>query len=251
MQIFIINIRNLIYTNVQIVNTYSGIIIMKTLRLKIFMTLIILLERNIEKNFKRKINLIKKYISSGNLLEIGSAYGFFLNLIKNQFNIMGFEICKDAANYAKYNFDINLISKEFNTYNFNKSFDLICMWDVIEHLINPDIIIKKISQVIKPGGYLFLSTGDISRIVPSLRKEKWRLIHPPSHIHYFSKKTLELILKNHGFSIISIEYPGIWRSFHQLLSSMFNIKSVYKYIPGKFYINFFDIMEVVAKKNEE
>lgn len=202
----------------------------------------------IEKNFKQKAKKVFSFKRSGTLLEIGSAFGFFLKLVSDNFDVLGFEICKEATSFAKSLLNITVTSQNFLEYQPTNLFDVICMWDVIEHLVNPDIYLEKISSLTKSGGYIFISTGDISSLIARLRKSKWRLIHPPSHIHYFSKSSLSSLLKKNGFKILDISYPGTWRSLHQLISSVFNIKNAYKYIPGAFYTNFYDIMEIVAQK---
>ena len=96
----------------------------------------------IERNFKRISKIINKFITNTkakNILEIGSAYGFFLNMVKDQFNIVkGLEICRDAAEYSKSQFGIDVKDVDLLDWDFDQhKYDVVCMWDVIEHLTSP------------------------------------------------------------------------------------------------------------------
>ena len=62
----------------------------------------------IQKNFKERLKRVKKYSSKGELLEIGSAYGFFLDIAKESFNTTVFEICDDAVQYANNKLNLNV-----------------------------------------------------------------------------------------------------------------------------------------------
>lgn len=84
------------------------------------------------------------------------------------------------------------------------------------------------------------------------------MIHPPTHLHYFSKKTIKLLLARHGFIVEKIYDIPIYRSVRQIYYSLFmlnknygkTIKKIYDAIPTRafFKINTFDILFVIAKK---
>ena len=61
------------------------------------------------------------------------------------------------------------------------------------------------STCIEKGGKTYITTGDISAALPRFQKEKWRMIHPPSHLHYFSKKTLTLLLERYDLKVVRID----------------------------------------------
>ena len=55
----------------------------------------------------------------------------------------------------------------------DKTFDVAVMWDVIEHLIRPVVALKELRRVLKPGGYLFVSTDDANHWLPRLLGRHW------------------------------------------------------------------------------
>lgn len=217
----------------------------------------------IEKNFRRISNIINKHITDTkqkNILEIGSAYGFFLNMVKDEFNIVkGLEICKDAADYAKNQFGIDVKDVDLLDWDFDQhKYDLVCMWDVIEHLSSPQKYLEKISKNMNKDGIIAFTTGDIGSLVAKVRGRNWRQIHPPSHVHYFSRKTIEKLLRQNEFKIISFGHFGMFRSVEMMAYIIFvqKLKIPFLFNIIKFigitkiitYLNLYDQMIVVAKK---
>lgn len=216
----------------------------------------------IQKNFKKRLKTLLRYVSepsTKSLFEIGCAYGFFLEIARNAFGkVFGIDISDDAINYAKNSLELNAISGDFLEYEMTQNYDIYCMWDTIEHLKKPDLFIQKISKHINMGGLLAITTGDISSINAIIRGEKWRQIHPPTHLHYFSRRSLSLLLENNGFKVVYIGYPGSFMSLNNVLYIIFVIK---KSLPGIYkllnkigltklniYLNMKDLIYIIAKK---
>ncbi len=221
--------------------------------------------KQVEKNANIRINSIKKYvknIKTKNLLEIGSAFGFFLNVAKRKFrNLEGYEINSDAVDYARDYFKLQIYKENFITKEFkNKKYDIFCLFDVIEHLNNPDQYIKKIYEISSKDSYIFITTGDIDSFTAKIFGKNWRLIHPPSHVHYFSKKTIEILLNNNGYDVISNKYIGYYRNFSFILNKLNFFKKNFNWLIKSLnfinlskidiYLNVYDIMMVVAKKKK-
>lgn len=220
----------------------------------------------LEKNFRNRLKRLEAYLSpSSILLEIGCSYGFFLNLCKEKAKkVVGYDITKEGIEYAKKELGLDVYCDSFMNYEGEKA-DMVCLWDVVEHLPNPDQIIGKISVSIKTGGHIALTTGDIGAVAARIRKDKWRMVHPPTHLFYFDKKTITKLLAKHGFRIVYFGHTTIYRNvdsvFNQLAGKQ-NPQSIsskiLKFLHGvvkklglhkvNFGLNLFDIMEVIAEK---
>ena len=131
-------------------------------------------QKNHEKNFRLRLRLFDKYIDPHkheSLLEIGCAYGFFLNLVKDKFkSVVGVDITNEGVLYAKNQLQLNAHKVDLLQWDFeNYKFDIVCMWDVIEHLKSPDLYLKKISENMTSGGILSITTGDIDSVMAKFR----------------------------------------------------------------------------------
>lgn len=200
----------------------------------------------IQRNFKARLAHVQKHVpAGGRLLEIGSAYGFFLELAKDHYQICGYEICQDGVKHAREKLGLDVRCEDFLQAEIEEaSFDAICMYDCIEHLPRPDLFVQKIARLLRPGGKVFITTGDISALVPKIRGKSWRMIHPPTHIHYFSKDSLARLLHRSGLIPESVSYPAVWRSVNQTLTSVLKTKTPIKAFPFFFPLNTYDICEL-------
>lgn len=221
-------------------------------------------KQTLQKNFSKRLEQIQTNNNSTikiNALEIGCAYGFFGELFKKKFknaNYTGIDVVSEAINYGKETFGLNLLFQDYLTFTTVEKYSHVFMWDVIEHLQHPDCFIEKISNESIKGCEIHITTGDIGALLPKIQKQKWRMIHPPTHLHYFTKNTLTLSLQKHGFEVQSITYKPIFRSVKQIFYSLFLLNKpkanfsnkVFQLIPEKWFIplNTYDIMYIIAVK---
>jgi len=216
------------------------------------------------RTFHRRLNEILDRKPGGRLLEIGAAYGFFLDLARRHFDAIGFELNQEAARHGRDHFGVDIRTEDFlriDRRRIGDSFDVTVMWDVIEHLERPDLFLARVAELSHAGALVYLTTGDIGSLVARLRGRKWRLIHPPSHLHYFDRNTIARLLDRHGFRVIQIRTAGVARSFRQILYSVLALRlgqpdlyaSIKKAVPPSwgFTLDLRDIMLVVANRKDE
>src|SRR6266516_5545031 len=77
--------------------------------------------------------------------------------------------------------------------------DAITMWDYIEHSLDPRRDLDKAHELLRPGGVLALSTGDIGSLSARLTGRYWHLLTPEHHNFFFDVKTLRRLLQETGF----------------------------------------------------
>ena len=217
----------------------------------------------IQKNFQARLQTILNYVSNTkdkNIFEIGSAYGFFLELAQKHFcHVLGVDLCVEAVQYANTTLGVKSVLANDDSYHdiLKSEIDVLAMFDCIEHLPRPDLCFESVVPLIKAGGLVCLSTGDISSFNAKMRGMSWRLIHPPTHVHYFSKHTIKLFLERFGFEMIHCSYPGIYRSLAMMVNQLslrwWNrplISPAFRsrFSNWMFYLNLYDVMFVIAKK---
>ena len=222
----------------------------------------------LSKNFRLRIRDLEKQnaIHRGKrIVEIGCAYGFFLSELKEKgYEAVGYDIAEDGVVYGCKKLGVD--ARVGNIQDMKElSANTICMWDVIEHVPNPKIVMKNVSEILPIGGHVALTTGDIGALVPKIQKNKWRMIHPPTHLFYFSRSSITKLLEKHGFYIISFSHPGVTRSVDSILRMiilfrekeglstgffmvLYKFCSVIRLTRLNVKLNLFDIMQVIAVK---
>ncbi len=218
----------------------------------------------LQMNFgKRAKQIAKNAPAPKDILEIGCAYGFFQQTISQTFkgvNYQGYDISQDAIQYANQHFGPHFSAENYLDVANSMTYDAVFMWDVIEHLSDPGAFIAKAQKECKPGAMLYLTTGDFGALLPRLQGKKWRMIHPPTHLHYFTKKSMTALLEKHGFEPVFFKYPPVYRSLGLIYFALFILNKkpsrfhqwMYNKIPkaAAIPINTRDIFFVGAQKKK-
>jgi SAM-dependent methyltransferase len=216
----------------------------------------------ITRHFRARLSRLLRYVAdpgSKRLFEIGSAYGFFLEVARQHFrSVEGIDISTAAAAYAKVQLGVQVAAGEFLAHQMSGPVDVVCLWDTIEHLRDPHLYVEKAAAYLRRGGAIAVTTGDIGSLMARWRGARWRQIHPPTHLHYFSKRTLAHLLQRHGFTIAYAGYDGMYRSVDTMAYILLNIKrsqpGIYRALKRSrvlnwnLYLNLYDIVYMIATK---
>jgi 2-polyprenyl-3-methyl-5-hydroxy-6-metoxy-1,4-benzoquinol methylase len=153
---------------------------------------------------KSQVQLINKYSNGASLLGIGCGEGFFLfNAANAGYSTKGIELSQDAATYAKREFGLDVKVGAFEEVQLpGNYFDVVTLWQVLEHIPHPLEILKKAHRILKPGGLIVASTPNLEGIPSRFLRRRWWNIRR-IHINQFSTKTLMDILQNAGFENVS------------------------------------------------
>ncbi len=216
-------------------------------------------KENISQYNRKRINILSKHSSINNkslVLDIGSAYGFFLDDLKDIYdlenkNIYASEINKDPVKklvekgYNLLNFDWNndLIT------NYSKQFELITGWYVFEHFSNINNVFNNVSNLLKKNGLFCFSIPSIYGPTYKYNRDKYLYERPDEHYYDFSPMSLKILLKKHGFKILYIKgqksHFSRFKKYSHFLGSLVP-KFVYNIFVEKF--KFSDTLEVYCKK---
>lgn len=149
---------------------------------------------------------IKKYQPSGKLFDLGVGWGHFL-LAGQQlgYDVYGIEISKNPYIYAKEDLKLPVDHIDFfDMQKPNESFDLITMWDVLEHIDVANAFVEKCARLTKKGGYIVIQVPQIDSFFAKRQKEKWNMMSI-DHVNYFSKNTITYLLNKYGYEVIEIK----------------------------------------------
>ena len=166
---------------------------------------------NIKKMSHKRLQIIKQYIKSGTLLDIGCAYGPFLKAADEAGYIAeGMDVSGDAVKYVNNELGIKAYTSDFSEEgkHENVSYDIVTMWYVIEHFKNPEKVLDKVKSILPEGGILAFSTPNYEGISGKTNADKTLLRSPDDHYTFWSIKSAEYILKKNGFKILKINNTG-------------------------------------------
>lgn len=217
----------------------------------------------IVKNMTKILRQIQRVKPKGNVLDVGCAMGFFIELCHRRgYDSYGFDASAYAATEAKRLVGpgrVKVSTIESSAYPPG-SFDVITLLDVFEHLADPRANLKHLSKFLKNDGVLILATGDTSSFLAKLLKRRWTFYIPPQHLFFFNKKNLTELLTQAGFRPVTWFRVGKWVSLGYVLhlarttgESKF-AKWLYPFIGNTklgrlpMYLSVRDNMVVIAKK---
>ena len=160
----------------------------------------------------------------GNLLDVGCSNGEFLFLAKKRgFNSFGVEVNKNTANIAISN-GLEVFHGKLEDAKFNDDyFSVVYLGDVIEHVEDPEALLKFAHRLLRPHGVLILETPDESCLARRLvrlahrltggRVSLLRFFYYPAHRWYFSRQAMSAVLRRTGFGAIHFYREQTVREF--------------------------------------
>ncbi len=155
----------------------------------------------------------------GNALDVGCGTGeFLLELRDRGWNVTGQEVNGNAAGIA-IGAGLAVRACPLDRCGFEaESFDLVTLWDVVEHLPDPVSTLREIRRILKPSGRLVLSTPDLGSLDSRLFAGWWHGLEIPRHLVLFGPETIRHALQRAGFEMVERKY--ISGSYHVRLLSV-------------------------------
>lgn len=165
-------------------------------------------EENIRITFVKRLKTIERFVRKGKLLDIGCATGFFLDLARTRgWEVVGSEVSAFAAQYARDRFGLDVHIGPLKDLHFDaETFDVVTMWDVIEHVADPLGDLQEVWRILRKDGLLSLITPDCGSPIARLLGKRWEeMRRVREHIYFFSKRTMTEMLHRTGFEVLKIE----------------------------------------------
>ena len=163
---------------------------------------------------------------AGRWLDVGCAAGFFLAEAKAHYEVQGVELSAWSSAYARDRLGLPVITGTLQQAALPADhFDVISLWDVIEHVPDPVPLLAEAARVLRPGGRLVLTTGDWGSAYARQRGADWHLMTPPWHLTMFSRATLAEASGRAGLRVVGWRTEGVagdgplWRNKASLLVS--------------------------------
>jgi len=218
-------------------------------------------ERLYLKTYRRRLSVLRRHFDgAGRVLDVGCAAGYFLEVMRGEgWDVTGLEPSAAILPFAEERLGReNVKGGRLGEVDLEEgSFDLITMWDVIEHIPDPVGAVREVGRLLAPGGKLLIETQNVSSTAARVLGRRWQHYKHAEHIYHFDPSTLERMLGEAGFEILENrpwlggKYVSIGfiaersRRLHPVLSWLLSPLQLVRDL--SVYVNLFDEMIVVAR----
>ncbi len=165
---------------------------------------------------KRKYLQIKDFVRQKTpfLLDVGCGVGTFLDICKkNKWKVEGVDPSPKASKLIQSKYGIKVYEGDFNKIKFNKKYDIITFWGVLEHVLNPIKTINKATNILNKNGLIVFEVPSadcfLSKYLKKFNFSPTRYIESGRHNIFFSKKVIKQIVKKNKLKIEYIESNGL------------------------------------------
>jgi 2-polyprenyl-3-methyl-5-hydroxy-6-metoxy-1,4-benzoquinol methylase len=165
---------------------------------------------------KLTLGIIKKYIKSGSMLEIGAGAGFFLDEARKiGFKVYGLEINKIQSDFINKTLRIPCETSLLEESAFKgEFFNIIYHCNVLSHFYDPILEFIKISERLIKKGIVVFETGNLAEV-----EEKYYQFYTtfeyPDHLFFYSEKSLKQLMEITGFEILQIYKYSLLPNFYK------------------------------------
>jgi SAM-dependent methyltransferase len=161
-------------------------------------------------NARRRLELLERFVRPGRLLDVGCAAGFFLHEAgKRGWQPRGVDVSVPMSGWGRRELGVDIHTGLFGSVDVDPvTLDAITMWDYIEHSTDPAADIEKSASLLRPGGVLAISTGDVDSLAARIFRRRWHLLTPRHHVFFFSERTLRLLLARAGLAVVWLGWPA-------------------------------------------
>ena len=160
--------------------------------------------------------------NSGKVLDVGCGTGDRLEVFRSKgFETFGVET-SDSANYAREHLNLNVLKGDLFSANFSDEFfDLVTLYNVLEHTHRPARVIEEIYRILKKEGFLIIQVPNSNSIQYKIFKKRWAAFDVPRDLYYFGTESLRSLLGKVGFIVTKMDHFMNWWHPPTLVISLF------------------------------
>jgi SAM-dependent methyltransferase len=170
-----------------------------------------------EREAALNLRVLRRFASDGRLLDIGCSTGLFLRAARDMgWTGQGLEYSPDSSRIAREQHQLDVKTGELRADTYPAgSFDVVTLWDVIEHVPDPYATLVQVHRILADGGQLLLKTPNADGLYPRLslrlagRLGFWGHAEPPGHLFQFSVASLSRLAERAGFRVVEVCHQRI------------------------------------------
>lgn len=159
---------------------------------------------------RRRLWSLRRMKPNGRLLDVGCAAGFFLAEAQAHYQVQGVELSEYSSRFAREKLGLDVFTGTLPQAALPAArFDVVTLWDVIEHVADPAALLLEVARVLAPGGRVVLTTGDIGSGYAQRQAERWHLLTPPWHLYFFDRASMARLAALAGLRVERVASRGV------------------------------------------
>jgi SAM-dependent methyltransferase len=148
--------------------------------------------------------LRRRHVGAGRWLDVGCSAGFVVEAAAAAgFEAYGVELEAAAVAFARDTLKLgNVVCGTLEAQDYPAAhFDVVTMYDVIEHVPDLNATVAELARILAPGGVIEIRTPDVGHFTTPRALDTWPEIKPSEHLYYFDRSTLPLLFARHGLAV--------------------------------------------------
>jgi SAM-dependent methyltransferase len=216
---------------------------------------------------REKVAWVRRHAEAGaRLLDVGANFGLFVREAAGHFDATGIEPSPTVVELARREHGARLQTGSiYDADTAPGPFDVVTLFDVLEHLPDPNGALEQCRRRLRPGGLLFLTTPDTGSLAARLLGRHWHYIDLDEHVALFDRRNLTTVLGRNGFERLEVRTVSRGYRFsyirrrlaflgrHAPLLRLAHAATwpLTLYPAGRVQINLADVMGVVARRTDQ
>jgi 2-polyprenyl-3-methyl-5-hydroxy-6-metoxy-1,4-benzoquinol methylase len=166
----------------------------------------------VRRKFRPELRVVRAQVPArGRILDVGCGHGHFASLLQRAgYQVVGVDIDGQALAYAAEHYGLTTCQGELPRLSFEQRFAAVTILSALEHMANPLAALTAAARVLEPDGVLILSTPRGDGLIPRLSRRfflptlgLWEFLSPPSHLTYFTRRSLSAMLSRAGLQAVA------------------------------------------------
>ena len=181
-------------------------------------------------NYELRYKLFKDYLPSGSpkLLDVGAFNGVFLHYMQTLgIQCLGVEVNRKAVEYGRARFGIPIVLSSFEGFEAEEKFDVVTMFNVLEHVRNFDDILRKVGDLLNEGGLFVCEIPNVFHWVATVCGGRWHH-YEDGHNWFFDKNTIGTVMSRNGLNICRINYIPKVATLAKAFDVSMGVSGIYK-----------------------
>lgn len=160
--------------------------------------------------YEKVLDSFEPFRKTNRLIDVGCGIGYFLEVAKRRgWEIYGTEFTEEAVKICEAK-GANMQLGVLNPANYEAgSFDVVCSFEVIEHINNPISELRSFHKLLRTGGLVYCTTPNFNAVERHLLGSDWNILGYPEHLSYYTPSTLKRVFTEAGFKTKEVLATGI------------------------------------------